>query len=854
MNNFDMESELLNKLKSSKRSIIVDALIKLSKSSPSAIIMAEIAKLAATDDREISMFAKQAESRIKSRMTSAEHSNKIPHTTLKSSQTSSKDLSVAIDKTSKKVSESEKSLESLSLAELFELLDSAANSSISSGLINQAPTEKGIDKFCGNDLISCIIQKIRVSPENVQPELRTKATEFLANHGQEDDFTIIFNWISSTEGIAAFQYFEFLEKISPNILLQKLPSFLSSSFPLLRGRAVKSLYKIDPAEAIEHIAELLASSEAEERYIGATLCFSIPFSNAFEMILPLLQTDTDKEVLKALETLIVSNPDIETAFSLLNIMDVLPPQQKKYVMRIFSLLSSMLRDIGVIASDGDPAETIQLQWKTERLKAFLEDLEIQLFIADKSKRNTIKEWLSTNIALPEVEKFVEKLAFNRITEDIARDLLKKNSDVPAEDASVKPSSPYEMRPSEKVNFIRTINKTAFPEIKDWLKKEALQGTSKVRYHALMALTNLSTDPADLSTGWSALESEDTLICQAGFDLVAKYDPDSLFIKLPELFSRSFPGLNYKITCFSLKHNKSKAVELILGLLNSRNPLERAMVLPSIFFLPFDSVKSKLLEALNIESHPEIAAKIILILLANPSMEILESLDTIKNKKNPSIDVSIAKARNELHSLLHSLNLLKPHTPKKHVSAQLPTTISTTVQSSAVAVPVQKPYSAASVRQEIRKHREAAWRPPELPDAGNRWWQRTDWLNAIFLGLGLATLTILPIAFLKKADRVDIPQKEIRQKATSDDFFDRKLVPLELNCTMGKVSKISATLNSIDKNGLLRVTYGKTVFLIKPPEKMETIAAGQSAYFEILPYRKLKSGEILADGYSVTNVK
>ncbi|MBF0542910.1 MAG: HEAT repeat domain-containing protein [Candidatus Riflebacteria bacterium] len=825
MENSVSENELLRKLKSDKRSVKLDAIMRLSKLSKSRLTQNELRNLASGGDREIAMYAALAISRIQARLGEKEESP-------------------------------------------------PKESSLRNSLIAPLPTE-----------IPALLEKIRSNPGDIPSEVRSLASDFLARNGNETDSEIVGGWLENAEGIGVFPLIDSLEALSPMMLIDKLPGLLSSSHPLVRGRAINALYRIDRQEALNHLTELLVSKNPEERYVGMIQTFHFPFPEVKEIILSLISHETDREVLNAAESVIISNPDIEIALNIWSLAEVSPKPFSKNLLKIFKSLAISIKEAGVLETGIDPVEALLWVWNQERLKIFVEDLEIQIVTADQEKRNAIKEWLTRNIGLPEVIAFVGKLALNPLTEDIARDLLP--SRIQIEDEPVKSPSGQEtadldkLSQNEKISLLKKLDEKGFLEQNDWLRKEAISGEGEARRRAIKAFSQFSKEQSDEEIGWKALESKNPLICQNGFSLLQKLNPKKLFSSLPELIKRPITGNLYKIIDFALTVDRQTASKLAFEQLLSKESLHRAMILPALFFFPFDSIAGPLLSSLEIESHSEIAAKMILILITNPRQSTLERLDTMKNKANPAIDILIAQARIELFDSLLSLNLYKSPAAKKETekssieklpqksisqseppSREIPRqkanddkpSTEKVIQKSSTSI-ATKPYSIYKIRDEIRKQKESAWRSPSLSGIPTNWLGRIDWKSALLFGFSLALLALIPISFLKKSSESSSnvsssSASNPRREFPEDNYFEKKAsTEIDTGFILGRVAKVEGIVTGTFDKGLVRFSYGKTVLLIKSSKSFPKLSVGDKAVMEILPYRKLNTGEILADGYS-----
>ena len=124
------------------------------------------------------------------------------------------------------------------------------------------------------------------------------------------------------------------------------------------------------------------------------------------------------DVFKACATVLASNPSLEIALKILDVLESAPPEQKKPITALFNIVCAAIRSAKVLPPNEATPQALVSTWKQQRLKKFLNDLEIQLCTTTGPKREAIINWIDKNKSIPDVAEFLDKLSLNPQTEDV----------------------------------------------------------------------------------------------------------------------------------------------------------------------------------------------------------------------------------------------------------------------------------------------------------------------------------------------------------------------------------------------------------------------------------------------------
>lgn len=374
------ENELIEQLSSDKRSLRIQAIVKLTRAGSSEAALRALAPLANTDDREEAFFASQAIAKISQKL--GANITVAPKNTVQPDENQFTPDAQTI--TAKDFLEAKK---------------------------DKAPI---------------LLQYIRTKPNEIPEDVLPSIGFFLGKYGDKADTEFIQNYLMHHCDNLTLPYISAAEKIDASMLTKTLPYLLASNESLVRSRAVMALRKIDPVEAERHFLNLLASKQAENRLAALEISFLFPFDRVKDYILALLAEEKDLDVYKACATVLASNPSQEIALRILDIVESLPLAQRKLTSTIFNIVSAAIASAKVLPPEKATPQALVNTWKEQRLQNFLNDLEIQLSTTTGPKREAIVAWLEKNRSIPKVAEFIEHLALNPQTEDVYQKLTNQN--------------------------------------------------------------------------------------------------------------------------------------------------------------------------------------------------------------------------------------------------------------------------------------------------------------------------------------------------------------------------------------------------------------------------------------------
>lgn len=817
MADLSLEHQLLGQLGSENRTLRVNAIVQLAKTASSGEALKALQQLSDGSDRELSFFAAQAVIRIRSRL-----GDRAPE----------------------------------EAAGAGSPLPAPGGPEITrSRLLSPRPEE-----------VEPLLARIRAAPESISGELQPPAAAFLGKYGCEDDVSFFINWLGDGQSGLIIPVIEAVEALAPHALTAHFPMLLASNHPIVRIRAISALRKIDEEEAEAHLSELLASRRSEDRIAGLSAAIAFPFPRIREYLLSILGEEQDPEVLHGCETLLACNPEIDTALRILDLIDTVPKPQAARLSAIFKSISASVAAAGLISGPEAPHDALLKLWRHERLRKFLTDLEIQIAVASPARREAIEGWLAKNILTPDVSAFVEKLALNPATEEVYLRLADFLPHAAVKKSSKNDPAPATLSEQNKLQILGHLDKSGWEKHSQWVREEARFGPPSLRAAAIRVLAKLSTDTEDLPLAESVLKQDEPGVQLAAFTLLEARSPDRLMPRLPALLASPDQKIRGRAVRFALKRDEKNAVEAVDRMLCSSDKTLRAQAVSCLILFPFNTISNMLLRALATEDHPAIARSMIVVLLTNPSRNILDRLDRIQAKSNPGVTMLIAQARMDLFDRLLQLGIdVRPSakTPPSPAPAAQEKPVSRIEPEQPTRRETPKPYSVNQVRQTIR-NREAGQRALSK-QADSAAFHPGKLLERVPAGaviaVGIIILGVLPILLLgsatpnpsetslKTAPRSNRGQDERRAEEQVD-----RLAGIPTTFRMGRPCRLTGKILKVIDRKTFTFESDAKQFRCAAPAPLPMLLDGELVVVEMLPYRQLPNDQIAAEVMSLNATK
>jgi len=567
---------------------------------------------------------------------------------------------------------------------------------------------------------------------------------------------------------------------------------------------------------------------------------------------------------------LASNPEIDSALSILDCIDAVAPGQKPMLTLIFRTVCQAIAATGLLPEEEASPEAMIKLWKQQRLQSFLFDLEIQLSFADDQKKASIIGWIEKNRQHPKVQELIERLGKNPQTDDVFRQLTRrqtieavtppaKTSAQPAEIQTARTTEPKTEKPSEpaatvsgekaekvvaqpvdkdKQQKLRNMEIDDFGANKAWIMKDALSGEATVRAEALNALLRIHPDGKLIDLAKEAINCESIEVRTAAFKVLERLDPDTLKEKISSLLQETDPNLRIRAVRFGLKYKQTESIEALKRLLKSEEQAVRSNSISCLAICPFDVTFKLLMDQLDCEDHPVIAKQIASILLSNPSKAVLKALDNITKTANPAVSMVISQTRNDLFDLVAQMpEISEPEPPPASEEAE-------------------KPYSVSKVREIARRSKD--WKPgykPETKGKGDAKESSINWQMLLSGSVLLVFLGLLPIMLLSDRGQSDVPVGKTQQEWRTGERGNPTKVAIPDKFRMNRPCSLSGTIEKLVSDESLVMVHENQKIMIKFEfAASKEYAVGDKIDVTIIPYRINPHGIILSRGQEIAAAK
>ena len=825
------ENELIAQLNSDKRSVKIQAIVKLTRAGKSEQAIRALLPYLDSTDRELSFFANQAAGKIAER--------------------------AKID--------------------LNQLSGNEAVAAVTPGQSNELSLSRETFLNAGKEQAKTLLETLRNTPEKIPDEVLPAVGVFLSRHGGISDAGFLEKNLLKDNSNLALPFINAAESIAPSILPRVLPHLLASNEPLVRSRSVSALRKIDPEEAERHFSDLLTSRNPENRLAAIGIGFLFPFDRVKGYILSMLPDERDQEVLTACQTVLASNPEVDTALSILDCIDAVAAEQKPMLTLIFRTACQAIAATGLLPVDQASPEAMIKLWKQQRLESFLFDLEIQLSFADDQKKASIIGWIEKNRQHAKVQELIERLGKNPQTEDVFLQLTRRQTNTaptqtapgkPTENkpeqafpdaastaASARPVVTQEQNPAvasktlpqapstpvadtDKLQKLRNMEIDEFAPSKSWIMKDALAAAPALRAEALNTLLRVHPDGKLIDLAKEAIGSEAVEVRTAAFKILERLDPDSLKDKILALLQETDPNLRIRAVRFGLKYKQAESIEALKRLLKAEEQAVRSNAVSCLAICPFSVTFKLLMDQLDCEDHPVIAKQIASILLNNPSKAVLKALDNITKTSNPAVSMVISQTRNDLFDIVAQM---------PEISEQEP---------APAAEGGEKPYSVSKVREIARRSKD--WKPGYKPDVDGKAKVKessVNWQMLISGSVLLIFLGLLPIMLLSDRGQSDVPADKNPQEWRTGERGTPTKVAIPDKFRMNRPCSLSGTIEKIVSDESMVIAHDDQKIMVKFEfAASKEYAVGDKISVTIIPYRVNPHGIILSRGQEIAAAK
>lgn len=178
--------------------------------------------------------------------------------------------------------------------------------------------------------------------------------------------------------------------IKPELLESGLSELLNAKDPQIKALSIRALTKIDTAEALKHLQELLLSSEMNDRLAAIQNCTFLPFETVKPVLLKYFSVENCPELLIRAGWILEMNPDLQVPFKLFELAERSPAKKSALIKEIMTEAVNVLEKSGILGN--------KFKAYTAKLQAWINKRNAVRFVRQAVAR------LSSDINEPELDK------------------------------------------------------------------------------------------------------------------------------------------------------------------------------------------------------------------------------------------------------------------------------------------------------------------------------------------------------------------------------------------------------------------------------------------------------------------
>lgn len=399
---------------------------------------------------------------------------------------------------------------------------------------------------------------------------------------------------------------ETLLKIYPDSLNERILDLVQCNDPKIRQMAIWCMARHFPELAADFIKDCLNEGDYYNRLAALQTCSILDFSLVRSSLLSLVFKEADQKIFTMACTIILNNPDKDTAWCLAAISARSQKSKRAYLKSFMPDYLENIKNSG-ICEDFSSFKKSLIEYEQ---KIRLQSSQTEPAGTDDSAKATADATLS------------QSEETNKLIKEFARTRFKKDS-------------------------------STADKIKLAMQDKTITSTS-LRAAALKAAVNLEVNDY-LAIAKDYINSEDEALVAAGLEYIAAFDNDHFY----SIMQKFFRTESFLIRTTLIRIAGSQAPEyskfLIKNLLESTIKEHKIRGLNSIVHIDFSYILPELISFLEKETDSELLQSALLLIINNPKLESVYYLRQLKNDRQ-DFTKEFASAESELCTILKQLQI------------------------------------------------------------------------------------------------------------------------------------------------------------------------------------------------------
>lgn len=463
--------------------------------------------------------------------------------------------------------------------------------------------------------------------ENFSSRLLPSVLKFMKKHGSYEDAANIEMLCRHHDPRVLSAAIEALEKISPDQLKDLIVPLLINPNIGIRSRAVRILYRWDPAEALRHFEAMLFSAKESEKQAALFHAFFFPFKEIESLLLKFLSIENNTDLIKKAGLIFMANPDRQTPARLLEARQACAGEKFALIDNILKGVLNSLHKAGIVkAAPAQMLEALESHFHAKRISLFIERYSIGLKSGQEETRfkSAIKICELAKRNVEEAKTIIDKFLISEQNEQIREKVRQYYLMVPESQPREKKKELVSFTHEQQLKILTSITADTFEPILSQASAIFSELDSDCQGALIKAIESFG-NKSHTEFLSKNLKKDNPQVLAATIDALGTLNPESLHPYLPQLIKHSSEEVQLTALKIFALFDKQQAISLLDKMTSSMKSLLRRQAIFCLGYLDFPSVRQIMLKTYKNESDNENIEQISSILRSNASVELFVQL-------------------------------------------------------------------------------------------------------------------------------------------------------------------------------------------------------------------------------------
>lgn len=463
--------------------------------------------------------------------------------------------------------------------------------------------------------------------ENFSSQLLPSVLKFMKKYGSYEDAANIEMLCRYHDPRVLSAAIEALEKISPERLKDLIvPLLINPNFGI-RSRAVRVLYRWDPAEALRHFESMLFSEKESEKQAALFHAFFFPFKEIESLLLKFLSIENNTELIKKAGLIFMANPDRQSPARLLEARQACAGEKYALIDNILKGVLNSLHKAGIVqAEPAQMLEALESHFQAKRVRLYIERYSIGLKSGQAEARfnSAIKICELAKRNVEEAKTIIDKFLVSERNEQVREKVRQYYLMVPEAQAREEKKKLVSFSHEQRLKILTSITADTFEPILSQASTIFSELDTDCQVALVKAIERFG-NKSHTEFLSKNLKKDNPQVLAATIDALGALNPESLHPYLPQLIKHSSEEVQLTALKIFALFDKQQAVSLLDKMTASIKPVLRRQAIFCLGYLDFPSVRQVMLKAYKNESDNENIEQISSILRSNASVELFVQL-------------------------------------------------------------------------------------------------------------------------------------------------------------------------------------------------------------------------------------